>query len=81
MFVSYTPPPPPPPPATTTNSTADVLGKEGVTELDAADAVDVPFAFVAVAVNVYAVPAVNPETVIGLEDPVPVAPPGEAVTV
>jgi hypothetical protein len=39
--------------------------------LDAADAVDVPLAFVAVTVNVYAVPDVSPETVIGLV-PVPV---------
>ena len=32
----------------------------GVTELLAELAADVPFAFVAVAVNVYAVPSVNP---------------------
>jgi hypothetical protein len=38
-------------------------------------------ALVAVTVNVYAVPLVNPETVIGELAPVPVAPPGEAVTV
>jgi hypothetical protein len=30
---------------------------------------------------VYAVPLLNPLTVIGLDEPVPVAPPGEAVTV
>ena len=39
--------------------------------LDAADAADVPLAFVAVTVNVYAVDAVRPETVIG-DEPVPV---------
>jgi hypothetical protein len=32
-------------------------------------------------VNVYAVPAVNPETVIGLDEPVPVILPGLEVTV
>jgi hypothetical protein len=52
----------------------------GVTELDAADAVDVPLALVAVTVNVYAVPLVNPETVIGLA-PVPVNDPGDEVAV
>jgi hypothetical protein len=43
------------------------LGKDalvGVTELDAADADPVPTEFVAVTVNVYGVPAVNPLTVI-----------------
>jgi hypothetical protein len=49
--------------------------------LEADDAVDVPFAFVAVAVNVYVVPPVSPLTVIGLEAPVPVMLPGEEVTV
>jgi hypothetical protein len=34
----------------------------GVTELDAADALDVPAAFVAVVVNVYPVPFVKPVT-------------------
>jgi hypothetical protein len=48
--------------------------------LDAADAVDVPLTLVAVTVNVYAVPFVNPVTVIG-EDPVPVSPPGDDVAV
>lgn len=46
------PPPPPPPPLAV-----------GVTELDAAEALEVPMPFVAVLVNVYAVPAVNPVTV------------------
>ena len=38
----------------------------GVTEFDAADATDVPRLFVAVTVNVYAVPVVKPVTVIAL---------------
>jgi hypothetical protein len=45
------------------------------------DAGELPFACVAVTVNVYAVPLLNPLTVIGELEPVPVAPPGEAVTV
>jgi hypothetical protein len=44
------PPPPPPPPAA------------GVTAVDAVDADDVPAPFVAVAVNVYEVPFVRPDT-------------------
>ena len=52
----------------------------GVTLLEALDESEVPLAFVAVTVNVYAVPFVSPETVIG-EDPVPVSPPGEEVAV
>jgi hypothetical protein len=52
-----------------------------VTELLAEDALDVPTAFVAVTVKVYEVPTDNPDTVIGDEPPVPVAPPGLAVTV
>jgi hypothetical protein len=36
---------------------------------------------VAVTVNVYAVPLDKPETVIGLDVPVPVNPPGEDVIV
>jgi hypothetical protein len=51
-----------------------------VTELDAADAADVPLALVAVTVNVYAVLFVNPVTVIG-EAPVPVNDPGDEVAV
>ena len=50
-----------------------------VTELDAED-VAVPYIVDAVTVNVYAVPAVKPETRIG-DAPVAVAPPGEAVAV
>jgi hypothetical protein len=56
------------------------FGSAGVTELDAADAVDVPLAFVAVTANVYAVPVVRPDTVIGLA-PVPVKDPGDEVAV
>jgi hypothetical protein len=43
-----------------------------VTELDAAEAEEVPLPFVAVTVNVYAVPATSVETVIGLDALVPV---------
>jgi len=41
----------------------------------------VPTPLVATTVNVYDVPAVNPLTVIGLDDPEAVIPPGELVTV
>ena len=51
----------------------------GVTAFDAALAAPVPMAFVAVTVNVYAVPLVRPVTVSGDAAPVPVAPPGLAV--
>jgi hypothetical protein len=53
----------------------------GLTELEALEATDVPLAFVAVTVNVYAVPFVSPETVIGLDAPVSVMFPGDDVTV
>jgi hypothetical protein len=53
----------------------------GVTALEAADGALVPALLVAVTVKVYAVPLVKPVTVIGLEAPVAVAPPGLAVTV
>jgi hypothetical protein len=52
-----------------------------VTLLLALLAVEVPFAFVAVTVKVYAVAAVNPETVIGLVAEVPVNEPGVDVAV
>jgi hypothetical protein len=51
-----------------------------VTELEAADAVDVPLALVAVTVNVYAVPDDNPVTTIGV-DPDTATDPGEDVAV
>jgi hypothetical protein len=53
----------------------------GVTLFEAADGEPVPSLFVAVTVNVYEVPFVSPVTVIGLEVPVPVNPPGLDVTV
>jgi hypothetical protein len=51
----------------------------GVTEFDAAETFE-PYAFDAVTVNVYAVPFVKPETVIG-DAPVPVKLPGVEVAV
>ena len=57
------------------------LNDKGVTLLLAALAGPVPEPLVAVTVNVYAVPVVKPETVIGEEAPVPVNPPGLEVTV
>jgi hypothetical protein len=63
-------------------STVDgATGATGVAELDALLAGDVPLAFVALTVNVYAVPAVSPLTIIGELDPVPVMLPGDDVTV
>jgi hypothetical protein len=56
-------------------------GTAGVTELDAADGAELPFAFVAKTVKVYEVPLVNPVTVNGEEAPVAVKPPGLDVAV
>ena len=53
----------------------------GVLEEDAEEAAPVPAAFVAVAVNVYAVPFVRPVTTRGDEAPLAVKPPGDDVTV
>jgi hypothetical protein len=53
----------------------------GVTLLLAALAGPVPVALVAVTVKVYAVPVVNPVTVIGEDAPVAVIPPGLEVAV
>ena len=53
----------------------------GVTEFDAAEEEDVPMALVAVTVNVYAVPFVSPETMIGDDDPEAVKAPVPSVTV
>ena len=53
----------------------------GVTLFEADEADPVPTAFVAVTVNVYAVPLVRPVTVIGEAPPVPMNPPGLEVTV
>jgi hypothetical protein len=58
-----------------------VNGAAGVTEPLGEDASDVPTAFVAVTVNVYAVPFDKPVTVNGLEPPDAVNPPGLDVTV
>jgi hypothetical protein len=60
---------------------ATIYETVGVTLLLAALAALVPTALVAVTVNVYAVPVVSPETVIGEEPPVPVSPPGLEVAV
>ena len=53
----------------------------GVTLFEADEADPVPTAFVAVTVNVYAVPLVRPITVIGEAPPAPVNPPGLEVMV
>ena len=56
-------------------------GSTGVTLLLAALAGPVPAALVALTVNVYAVPLVNPTTVSGDDAPVAVNDPGDDVTV
>jgi hypothetical protein len=53
----------------------------GVIDVEADDGVELPRALVATTVNVYAVPAVNPVTVIGEDVPDAVIPPGLEVTV
>jgi hypothetical protein len=53
----------------------------GVIEFDVADVAPTPTPFVAVTVNVYAVPFVNPVTVIGDVVPVALNPPIFDVTV
>jgi hypothetical protein len=57
-----------------------VLLARGVTLFDALEAEPVPTPFVAVTVNVYAVPLVRLQTVIGLDVPLAVCPPGLEVT-
>jgi hypothetical protein len=52
-----------------------------VTEVDAVEATDLAAAFDAVTVNVYAVDALRPVTLIGDVLPVAVTPPGDEVTV
>jgi hypothetical protein len=52
-----------------------------VTDPEDPDAVEVPAEFVAVTVNVYAVPVVRPVTTIGLDEPETVKPPELDVTV
>ena len=54
---------------------------EGVTELEAEEGAPVPLAFVAVTVNVYAVPFVRPVTYAYVLAVAAVNPPGEDVTV
>jgi hypothetical protein len=61
--------------------TPGAVSAAGVTAEDAALAALVPALLVAVTVNVYAVPLVSPVTTNGLDVPVAVAPPGDAVTV
>ena len=53
----------------------------GVTAFEGDEAGPVPTEFVAVTVNVYEVPLVSPVTVIGLEAPLAVMPPGLEVAV
>ena len=72
------------PSPTTMPATAGTFGFAiGVTGADGSDAAEVPPAFVAVAVNVYAVPFVRPDTTHDPDAPVivHVAPPGDATTV
>ncbi len=57
------------------------LAAVGVTEFEAPEAVLVPTAFVAVTVQVYAVPLIREPTAIGLAPPVAVIPPGLQVAV
>ena len=53
--------PPSPPPR---SEHRGAVGADGVTALEGADGEPVPIAFVAVTVNVYAVPLVSPPTVV-----------------
>ena len=65
-----------PPSPSPSEGAADVT-----TGADAADESDVPWAFVAVTVNVYAVSALKPLTMTGLVVPVALTDPGSDVTV
>jgi hypothetical protein len=59
-------------------------GDAGAIDADADDAplpIPIPIPELVVIVKVYEVPLVKPETVIGLDEPVPVNPPGLEVTV
>ena len=58
-----------------------VTAAVGVTLLEGVEARPVPIALVAVTVALSGTPLVSPVTVIGLAVPVPVRPPGLAVTV
>ena len=50
-------------------------------EVDVSDTTEAPPELVAITVNVYDVFGVNPDTTIGVVEPVPVNPPGLLVTV
>lgn len=52
----------------------------GVAGFEAAEEGPDPEPFVAVTVKVYVTPFVSPDTTTGLPEPLPVAPPGDAVT-
>ena len=67
--------------ATATTCSGAVGGAVGVTGVDADEETDVPMAFVAVTVKVYAWPIVSPVKFAGLLVTVRVSPPGLAVTV
>ena len=58
-----------------------VFGATGVTAVEAAEATELPTAFVATTVKVYAVPFVNPVTFMGEVAPVAVMLPGLDLTV
>jgi hypothetical protein len=57
----------------------NVVAASGITGFEALEAALVPAPLVAVTVQVYDVPLVRPETLIGLVPPVPVIPPQVAV--
>ena len=67
--------------ATAVTCSGALGGAVGVTGAEADEETDVPIAFVAVTVNVYAWPIVRPVNVAGLLVTVFVSPPGLAVTV
>ena len=68
--------------AVTAVGESGALNEDGVTAAQATDAGEAPATFVAVTVNVYGVPLVNPVTVPVIAPAVDtVAPPGDAVTV
>ena len=75
------PPPPPPPEEPPPDEPPPLAPTVGVTAFEGTEAGPVPAALVAVTVNVYPVPFVNPVTVIGLPVPLAVSPPGDDVTV
>jgi hypothetical protein len=76
LMVTTAPPPPPPPPLPP--APADAAGN---TRVEDNEPPPVPTEFVAATRNRYPTPFVSPLIVIGLEAPVAVPPPGNAVTV